>query len=310
MKPPRFRKPVGEPAAKGKKVSPQTFSQMLINPLYAGWLEVDGWGEHERGDFDPLVNQETFDRVQALCSGKRVTVTPHLRNHPDFPLRNFVKCGCCDRPLTASYSTGRTQRYPYYHCQNRHCRGVRVRKVDLECAFPPFLEQFQPKPKYLKLFNEIVRDVWREKQAESVTLTANLKRQIKNLEQRKERLDETFIFDKAIDRETYQRQLDKLNEQIMLAEGQERDAKLESYDVEPVLNFAEHVILNAPKLWIEIASDQKQRLQKVFFPQGVTFENGNYGTAETCIFFNMIPKIEEGKSSLATLPGIEPGLPP
>jgi hypothetical protein len=48
-------------------------------------------------------------------------------------------------------------------------------------------------------------------------------------------------------RETYERQLDKLNEQIMLSETQEREAKLEAYDVDAVLNFAEHVMLNAAR---------------------------------------------------------------
>ena len=51
-------------------------------------------------------------------------------------------------------------------------------------------------------------------------------------------------------------------------------AKLEGYDVEAVLNFAEHVILNAARLWTEFLSDQKQRLEKVLFPQGVTFAGG------------------------------------
>jgi hypothetical protein len=48
--------------------------------------------------------------------------------------------------------------------------------------------------------------------------------------------------------------------------------------VEAVLNFAEHVILNATRLWTKLASDQIQQLQKVFFPQGVTFADGIYET--------------------------------
>jgi hypothetical protein len=131
-----------------------------------------------------------------------------------------------------------------------------------------------------------------------------------DLNRRKDQLDETFIYEKAIDRVTYERQLDKLNEQIMLAEMQERETKLEAYDVDAVLNFAEHVILNAARLWTEFSSDQKQRLQKVLFPDGVTFAGGSYGTAKTCLFFNLIPKSNAEKTSLATLPGIEPGLPP
>ena len=61
---------------------------------------------------------------------------------------------------------------------------------------------------------------------------------------------------------------------------QEREATLEGYDVEGVLAFAEHVILNAARLWTEVSSDQKQRLQKVLFPEGVPFANGEFGTAQ------------------------------
>ena len=91
---------------------------------------------------------------------------------------------------------------------------------------------------------------------------------------------------------------------------QERDAKLESYDVESVLNFAEHVILNAARLWTEFSNDQKQRLQKVLFPQGVSFSDGIYKTPETCLIFKLLEESEGEETSLATLPGIEPGLHP
>ena len=87
---------------------------------------------------------------------------------------------------------------------------------------------------------------------------------------------------------------------------QEREAKLESYDVEAVLNFAEHVLLNAARLWIELDGEAKQRLQKVLFPQGVTFANGNYKTVETCLFFRLLQQSDGEKTGLATLTGIEP----
>jgi hypothetical protein len=134
-----------------------------------------------------------------------------------------------------------------------------------------------------------------------------LKHHLEELEQRRERLNETFIYEKAIDRETYQQQLDKLNEQIVLAEMQERDAKLEEYDVDGVLAFASHVILNSARLWLEFSSDQKQRLQKVLFPQGVSFADGIYKTTETCLIFKLLEESEGEKTSLATLPGIENG---
>ncbi len=295
---------------KGKRVSIQTFEQMLRKPVYAGWVGAANWSLTKRGDFEPLVSQEVFDRVESILNGKRVSVMPRLRSHPDFPLRHFVKCGCCGRPLTASWSKGRTKKYANYRCQNKQCIGTNITKSKLENGFVFYLEGLQPKPQYLKLFNEILLDVWKEKQTQNHLLNASLQQNIKSLKERKERLEEAFIYDKSIERVTYQRQLDKLNEQITLAEIQERDAKLEGYDVESVLNFAEHIILNAARLWLEASDEQKQRLQKLFFPKGVSFANGNYGTTEICPFFNVISQNGNDKSIMATLPGIEPGLPP
>ncbi|PYJ98013.1 MAG: hypothetical protein DME23_13160, partial [Verrucomicrobia bacterium] len=140
----------------GKPVPKQTFSKLFRKPVYAGWLQVDGWCQRVRGDFEPLVTQELFDAVQALQSGKSGNLTPRLRSNPDFPLRHFVKCGCCGRPLTASWSKGRSKRYAFYSCPNSRCRGVSVSKADMEGSFVAYLERMQPKQRYVTLFNEIV----------------------------------------------------------------------------------------------------------------------------------------------------------
>ena len=51
------------------------------------------------------------------------------------------------------------------------------------------------------------------------------------------------------------------------------EARLDDLDVEGVLNFAEHVLTNAGRLWTELSLDQKQRLQQVLFPKGVTYSD-------------------------------------
>jgi hypothetical protein len=73
------------------------------------------------------------DIAQALLDGV-VVAGPRQRNHPDFPLRSFVRCEVCGRPLTGSWSKGRNCHYAYYHCQ-RQCRAVNVSKATLERAF-------------------------------------------------------------------------------------------------------------------------------------------------------------------------------
>ena len=301
----------GLKTAKGKPLTLQTFNQLLRRPVYAGVVEVKAWGGPVRGDFKPVVRQEVFDSVQAILAGNRPTVTPYLRNHPEFPLRQSVKCGGCGRTLTGSFSTGRAKkRYPYYHCPNRECKVVSVRKEELENAFVEYLKGLQPKPEYVRLFREIVLDVWRERQQQNLTTTVQLEQKVEELQNRKEQLDEAFIYAKAIDRATYERQKDKLSEDLMLAEMELRETKTTESDIEGVLNFAEHVILNASRLWVEFNLDQKQRFQRVLFPNGLTFLDGEFGTTATCLIFNLLQPSPSLESRMATLRGFEPRLPP
>ena len=74
------------------------------------------------------MDEATFYRAQAVLDGRVVVSGPRQRNHPDFPLRGFVRCDVCDRPLTGSWSKGRNGHYAYYHCQ-RQCRAVNVSKA-------------------------------------------------------------------------------------------------------------------------------------------------------------------------------------
>jgi len=104
---------------KNKKLSSQSFSACLKNPIYAGILRVPEWDVEVRGNFTPLVSESTFEQVQRVLTGRRPTVTPHLRFNPDFPLKHFVKCASCNRPLTASWVTGRGgKKYSNFCCKN------------------------------------------------------------------------------------------------------------------------------------------------------------------------------------------------
>jgi site-specific DNA recombinase len=106
---------------------------MMRTSICIGIVESPDYSVSTRGDFGRLVDEATFYRVQAVLNGRVVVAGPRRRNHPDFPLRGFVRCETCGRPLTGSWSKGRNGHYAYYHCQ-RQCR-VNVSKVKLEGAF-------------------------------------------------------------------------------------------------------------------------------------------------------------------------------
>ncbi len=158
----------------GNELSPQTARSLLRNPLYAGRVVVPKWKIAVDGDFEPVVRPELFDRVQVLLAGCKVGARSWKLLHPDFPLRRFVRCGHCEKPLTGSWTRGRSARYGYYHCAG--CGQVRTPKVQLEAAFEGLLQRLQPDPDFLQLFRVIVLDVCKDRQGSARELRAKLER--------------------------------------------------------------------------------------------------------------------------------------
>jgi hypothetical protein len=159
---------LGLQTRKGRPVTLQSFTALLKRPIYAGIIEAPGFGMAGiRGDFEALVPEAAFRRVQAVVKGHNGSATHHL-DHPDFPLRRFVVCDRCSTPLTGSAPRGRTKTYAYYNC--RKCRGVRIRRDALHQLFLELLETLRPRTEYLELLRAVVLDVWRARTAEGLRL--------------------------------------------------------------------------------------------------------------------------------------------
>jgi hypothetical protein len=66
------------------------------------------------------------------------------------------------------------------------------------------------------LFGAIVQDVWREQQAQARKMRAEIERGLESTTERLEQLEEAFIFERRIDQNTYDRQRDRLSEELAL----------------------------------------------------------------------------------------------
>jgi hypothetical protein len=70
-------------------------------------------------------------------------------------------------------------------------------------------------------------------------------------------------------------------------------------DVEGILAFAERVLPSASNLWVHSSFDQKQRLQQVFFSEGVRFDGKKLvGTGTTLSVFNYSKSISDEKKEV------------
>ncbi len=293
--------------AKGNPLTPQTFQKILENPVYAGWVYIPSWDMKVRGSFEPLVSQELFDRVQDVLSGKRTAPKPHHRNHPDFPLRLFVRCANCHTPLTGSWSKGKTQRYPYYRCRVQSCKGVNVRAEELETKFSDLLEWLTPDPAVLSTMKEAVRVAWTRRRGDAEERFAKAKQRIAKANQRKDQLLDAML-DGKIDQATYSAQLTRFNAEDADAKAELRSTESEFIDLEGVLTFAEQIVSRPARLWRQSSLDQKQRLQTVLFPSGLEFdgESKRFGTQLTPSFFKALQEVSNDDYDMASPTGFEP----
>ena len=81
---------------RGRPLTSQAIGVLLRNQLYAGIVDVTEYGvRRKRGDFEPLISEDLFCRVQSVLAGRMPSTAPRQRAHPDFPLRAFVRCESC-----------------------------------------------------------------------------------------------------------------------------------------------------------------------------------------------------------------------
>jgi site-specific DNA recombinase len=292
---------------RGAPLSSQAIGALLRNQLYAGIVDVPEYGvRNKRGDFDPLVSEALFFRAQAVLSGRAPTPAPKLRSHPDFPLRNFVRCDACGRGLTGSWSKGRSDYYAYYHCRPG-CRGVNVTKAKLETLFTDELARLQPTPGYMRLLKQSVLGIWKARQASVRADLAQAQRTADALQQKLDRLDEAFLFQRSIDIETYDRHAERLREELTLARIAKHSTEIDELDVEGILAFAERVLPRAADLWVQAPLEQRQRFQQLFFPEGMAFDGQRFvGTAATAPAFSYLREIRPAGDGVVDLTGIEP----
>jgi site-specific DNA recombinase len=295
----------------GKPVSPQTFNKLVRNPIYKGEIYLPEWGTRTPGTFVPIVTEELFERVQLKISGKKVMADTRSRLNPDFPLRVFVVCGHCGTGLTGSFATKKNGRkYGYYWCRNSACRKVKLPKDRLERDYTAFLERIQFKPEYQRLFVEVVKDVW-GRQAELVhDQTRQGQRRVENFKTRKNQIFDAYM-DRRITHDIYEEQLDRVTKELALAEMSLHDSQLEGFEIDTILAFAEHALGNTARLWLESNVDQKQMLQRVLFPEGLSYlGGGGFGTPASSSLFNVLDSFLPAESRLASPTGFEPVLSP
>jgi site-specific DNA recombinase len=254
---------------KGQKLTKQTFSFTVKNPMYCGLLVHSG--QTYKASFPALISEDLWQQAQDCLRGKNKAM-PKKPSNEDFPLRGFVRCGFCNMKLTAAKPKGRSKTYPKYWCCNAGCKNRFSISVDkIETDWLNYLEQMQP------CFEALVNVL-------PVLAKAKAGKRIEEREQRQRTLSTQLADKQALNVKLITA---KLNGELNQADFETMKAVLakdiqEIETAQRVLNAEAETLLHltedtsrkaipARALWIAAPLSEKQTVQSVLFPEGICY---------------------------------------
>lgn len=256
---------LAELSASALRIPRATLHRVLRNPFYAGRLIVPGWGIDVAGTHEPLVDWRTFRRACGQESPRRSYVTGATES---FPFRQITRCEC-GRPLAGYLASGRISRHPYYRCQP--C-GMNVAAAKVASGFAAMLERSASSARTVDLFMEQVRAKIHAAGAARHEFALAATRRAGATKKKIERLTEAYLYEQAIDRDTYQREQAKLSTMLHDLESEASATVPPPETFEPALRFGRELLQTPIAAWSRVPDRHRPTFLRAVFEDGLTWE--------------------------------------
>lgn len=284
---------------RGRPLSAQSIDNLFSNPYYAGIL-VDSWSgaEHE-GKHVAMVNRSEYARVQQIIDGRNQSV-PHQKQRPEFPLRGLVRCQRCLRYLTGSFTRGRTQYYPYYHCSKPSCDRKSYSANEMHGEFGVFLETIAPEPQLVGRLGELIIRAANGRQA---TFKAKRTRRQAELTRIKKQTQELIRMrtEGLITDQEFLEQKTVLAERRAAIEGHSVEEAVDCEQIRRELDEITAPLAQLRQTWETLESPYRRRFERLVLPVG--FVNGKSRTAELGLLFQTFHALSNEESNGVRLVG-------
>jgi site-specific DNA recombinase len=293
------------------QVRNQLVNDILTKPLYAGYVEAPDWDVPLRkGRHEGLISFDAFERIQQrLNEGAKMPARADI--NCDFPLRGAIACACCNRPMTAAWSTGKSgTKHAYYACFSKGCTRYRksIRRDQIEGAFVALLEKLTPGPRLLELARAMFKDAWNQRLAQSVGLARSYDREA-------EKIDKQIgvLLDRIVEAGSptvvaaYEKRIAQLERGKFALEERRAKAGQRSGTFEELFELAFQFLASPSKIWgLGKLEYQKLVLRLTFADRLAWCPNEGFRTPKTTLPFNMLGDANMGKGVMAERVGFEP----
>ena len=277
------------------QIRAQRVTDLLTRVTYAGYIEVPNWNVSLRpGKHEGLISLEMFQRIQErLQGGAKAPARKDISE--DFPLRGFVLCNDCHKPMTACWSKGKFRKYPYYLCSTRGCPSYRksIPRDAIEGEFEALLQDLQPTEGLFKLAGLMFRDAWDQRRLQSVHALKSLQDGVAKIEKQIETL-----LDRIVDASTssvvaaYEKRIAALEREKALAAEKLAEAGRPRHTFEESFEHAMMFLANPWKIWISGGLPLKRTVLRLAFADRISYcRNQGLRTPEIAMPFRALAGI-------------------
>ncbi|OHB14700.1 MAG: hypothetical protein A2431_00635 [Candidatus Zambryskibacteria bacterium RIFOXYC1_FULL_39_10] len=285
-----------------KTVTLDSVKKLLTRSVYAGYVEYEEWKVGRRiGHHEPIIDSITFQEIQDKLNGK-VKILSRKDNNIEFPLRGFVLCYQCLKPMTASWTTGRNGKHPYYHCKTKDCvmRGKTIKRKDLEEEFEAILRSIKPKEKTLNLTKEILLDVWNKRIIGVDDIRKSHENALDEVRAKMRMfLDRIGKTENEAMIKTYEKEIEKLTNEELVLENQVKVIRGRSVDFGTALDRTFTFLKNPYLYWKKDDLASKHLVLKLVFTDRIVYERGKgFGTAKLALPLRVFELNQLDNSSL------------
>ncbi len=267
-------------------------SDYFRNPVYCGLLVSSLIpGEVIEGKHPPLVSKKLFLKVNDILKQKNYG-GKYTIDDENLPLKQFIKSEDCGTPFTGYLVK---KKGLYYYKNNRiGAKENRSAKV-LHTMFEKLLNKFKLSNKaFISTIKEVIKQMFIDLHEESINEIIALEKKIPKLENNLEKIEERYVIGE-IEKELYLKYKTQFEKELDEIRNEMGKSKFNLSNLELAIEKATKLALNLPKIWTSGNLEEKRRLQKMVFPEGILYnrEKDTYRTLRVNTIFKVIPMIAE-----------------
>lgn len=251
----------------GLALTPSQLTRVFRNPFYCGYITsrlLDD-GELFKGKHEPLVGEEIFLRVNGIVNGN-----PHgwkmLQENNEMSLKASIRCGKCDRLLTAYPQKGK---YIYYKCPNNGC-CVNISNKKLHQLFEMELSKFTLDEKLIPAIKSQIENTYRLLNEHDTAREKPMKDELTHLKNELEKMEFNLAVGK-VSQEIYARHSASHLQKIKAIENELKNLFQDTSNLAFYLNNIVSNVGNLLKMWQNLDYTGKVRLQKLIYPNGLAY---------------------------------------